>query len=166
MKGLKIHSILSSKPTLFLVISVLLLAAVVPANAANQSVSSYVVQDQPYTPYPVFLLTLGLGIIFLLLSLVLSGDQNNDAFAALAIIPLFVSSWMALQLDFTMGGIAGTVSDNVLRVDHLIYPQSILAYVLFALGCVAIFQLYRVLTANRTGSEYKDGWQEKEYHDY
>lgn len=147
---------------LILVITVLLSLSVIPADAANTTITNYVVQDQPYTPYPVFLLTLGLGVIFLILSLTLSGEQNNDAFAALAIIPLFVASWMALQLDIPMGGVTGTVTDSVLRVDHLIYPQSILAAVIFVMFCGSIYQLYRLMSANKLGSS-DDGWKEKDY---
>jgi hypothetical protein len=166
MRGENKEAQVSNRLRTLLLFSVLLLLAAVPADAANTSLDSYVVQSQPYTPYPVFVLTLGIGLMFLIMSLILSNDQNNDAFAALAIIPLFASSWMALQLDFPMSGVAGTVENSVFRTDHLIYPQSILAVVLFALGCIAVFQLYRLMTANKPGNMYDDNWQEKEYRDY
>jgi hypothetical protein len=87
--------------------------------------------------------------LFLILSLVLSGDQNNDAFAALAVIPLFAAAWMANQLAFSMGGAVGTVSDSVFRVNYQVYPATVLAVIIFLLGIVAIFQFYRLLTASR-----------------
>jgi hypothetical protein len=126
--------------------------------AANTTVESYIVHNEPYTPYPVFILTLGLGMMFLILSLILTGEQNNDAFAALAIIPLFAASWMALQLDFQQGGVAGTITDSVFRSDHHIYPSTILALVIFSLGVVSIFQLYRLITQNRIGENYDQGY--------
>jgi hypothetical protein len=117
--------------------------------AANTSLDSYIIHDQPYTPFPVVVLTLGLGLIFLGLSLILPLEKNADAFAALAILPLYAASWMALQLDFPIGGVAGTISDSVLRTDHHIYPSTLLAIVCFVLGCVAIYQLYRLMTENK-----------------
>lgn len=136
---------------LFLIVASLFVSS---AYAANETVESYIVHDQPYTPYPVFILTLGLGMMFLILSLILSSEQNNDAFAALAIIPLFASSWMALQLDFQQGGVAGTVADSVFRSDHMIYPSSVLAIVIFSLACVAVYQLYRLMTQNSVSDSY------------
>lgn len=144
---------------LFLVVASLIVSS---ACAANETVESYILHDQPYTPYPVFILTLGLGMMFLILSLILSGEQNNDAFAALSIIPLFASSWMALQLDFQQGGVAGTITDSVFRSDHMIYPSSVLAIVIFSLGCVAVYQLYRLMTQNRADDSYSQGYYSDE----
>jgi hypothetical protein len=65
---------------------------------------------------------------------------------------------MALQLDFQQGGVAGTVTDSVFRSDHHIYPATVLAIVIFSLGCVAVYQLYRLMTQNRAASYSNDGY--------
>jgi hypothetical protein len=136
---------------LLLIVATLIVSS---ASAANDTVQSYIINDQPYTPYPVFVITLALGLLFLILSLILSGDQNNDAFAALAIIPLFASSWMALQLDFTSGGVTGTATSTVMRSDHNIFPSAVLAIIIFSIGCVAVYQLYRLMTQNNSDDSY------------
>lgn len=146
---------------LFLIIASLLVGS---AYAANDTVSSYVINDQPYTPYPVFVVTLSLGLLFLILSLVLSGDQNNDAFAALSIIPLFAAAWMANQLAFSMGGAVGTVSDSVFRVNYQVYPATVLAVIIFLLGVVAIFQFYRLLTGEKVEG-YQETRPQQQYQD-
>lgn len=128
---------------LVLVVTTLLVSS---AYAANESVETYIIHDEPYTPYPVFVVVFAIGFICLILSLALSGDQNQDAFAALAIIPLFASAWMANQLDIQVAGVAGTITDNVMRVDHHIYPATIAAIIIGALGVISILQLIRLIT--------------------
>jgi hypothetical protein len=127
---------------LLLIVATLLVSS---AYAANESVDTYIIHDEPYTPYPIFVVVFAIGFVCLILSLALSGDQNQDAFAALAIIPLFVSAWMANQLDIQIAGVAGTVTDSVMRVDHHIYP-SVAPYIIGAFGVIAILQLIRLIT--------------------
>jgi hypothetical protein len=141
---------------LLLIVTTLLVSS---AYAANESIDTYIIHDEPYTPYPIFVVVFAIGFICLILSLALSGDQSQDAFAALAIIPLFVSAWMANQLDFPNMGVAGTVTDSVMRVDHHIYP-SVAPYIVGAFGVVAILQLIRLLT-NRNRVEEPIGGNQR-----
>lgn len=147
------------KKTIFLVTMAAILLFAVPVSAANTSVSTYEVHAEPYTPFPVFLVTFGVGFACLFMSLVLSADQNNDAFAALSIIPLFAAAWMANQLDFPVAGLLGSTESNLFVANHHIYPATILTVVIFTFAIIAVFQLYRLLTAPGNVEEPSHQWQ-------
>lgn len=154
------------KTTTFIVIMAAILLFAVPVSAANTSVSTYEVHNQPYTPFPVFLITFGIGFACLFLSLILSPEQNNDAFAALGAIPLFSAAWMANQLDFPMGGLIGSTTDNLFIANHHIYPATILTVVIFTFAIIDIFQLYRLLTAPGNVEEPEHRWQGADGNEY
>lgn len=134
-----------------------LLLAVSPAYAlTNASLDTFNVQDQPYTPFQVFLVMGTLGLIFFILSFLATKDQSNDAFAAMAIIPLFLSAWMAMQLDFPTRAYVLDGTTNVIWTQHNIAPSIFLAVVAFVLGVIAIAQLHRLLT---TDTVENTNWQ-------
>jgi hypothetical protein len=167
---MSIPPISASKFLLLLVISVSL---VIPAYAANDTLDLYTIVDQPYTPLPLLALVLAIGLLFLILSLTLSAEQNNDAFAVLAVIPLFMSAWMSLQIDIPKSGMIGDTTFTLIRTQHYIYPSMYLAVVCFILGIVAVLQVYRLMTTSKmqeptSGRENEDGeshYQEDDYHE-
>jgi len=123
---------------------------------SNASLDTYNVQDQPYTPFQVFLVMGTLGLVFFILSFLASKDQNSDAFAALAVIPLFLSAWMAMQLDFPTRAIVMDGTTSTIWTQHNIAPSIFLAITAFVLGVIAIAQLYRLLTTDTVENTH---WQ-------
>lgn len=138
------------------------LASLLVSNAyaldTNLSVNTYIIHSEPYTPYQIFIVTLALGLTFLILALLLSKEQNSDAFGALSIIPLFAAAWMALQIDIPVSGMISMANDtNMIRTEHHIYPATILAVIIFLLALIAIFQTYRLLTSDTSIAERTQG---------
>lgn len=155
--------------SLFLILASLLVGSAYAVDT-NLSVNTYTIHSEPYTPYQIFIVTLALGLTFLILSLLLTKDQNADAFAVLGIIPLFASSWMALQIDIPVSGMIALANDtNMIRTEHHIYPATVLAVIIFLLAFIAIFQTYRLLTTDTSIAEraqgrsaYTEGQEEEE----
>lgn len=133
---------------LFLIFASLLVNCAYAADE-NLSVNTYIVHSEPYTPYQIWIVTLALGLTFLILALLLSKEQNADAFSALSIIPLFAAAWMALQIDIPVSGMISLGNQtNMIRTEHHIYPATILALIIVLLAFIAIFQTYRLLTSD------------------
>ena len=152
-------SSLQNKFLLFLTLAIL----VVPAYGANTSLDTYNVIDQPYTNIQIFGVMFGLGLIFFIISMLATKEQNNDAFAALAIIPLFLSAWMAMQLDFPTRALITSATDSTIWTQHNIYPSIFLAIVSFVLGVLSILQLYRLLTTDTVEStNWKAKWGDQQ----
>lgn len=145
---------LQNKFLLFLAIVLL----VTPAYAANSSLDTINVVDQPYTNFQIFGVMFSLGLIFFIISMLASREQNADAFAAMAIIPLFISAWMAMQLDFPTRALITSATDSTIWTQHNIYPSIFLTIVSFVLGVLSILQLYRLLTTDTVEST---GWKAK-----
>lgn len=141
----------------FLLFLALVLLAT-PAYAANTSLDTVNVVDHPYTNFQIFGVTFGLGLVFFIISMLASREQNPDAFAALAIIPMFLSAWMAMQLDFPTRALITTATDSTIWTQHNIYPSIFLAIISFVLGVLSVLQLYRLLT---TDTVAETGWKPK-----
>jgi hypothetical protein len=146
--GLRSFNPIFTKLTLFLILSSLLVTFACADDPTNQSVNTYIIHSEPYTPYQIWIVTLALGLTFLILALLLSKEQNADAFSALSIIPLFAAAWMALQIDIPVSGMIPLTSGNMIRTEHHIYPATILALIIVLLAFIAIFQTYRLLTSD------------------
>jgi hypothetical protein len=147
-----------NKLPLIFAICICIIISVLPVCAANESVNTYTVHDEPYTPLPVFAITLALGFGLLILSFIFPPDDTAGAFAALATPILFAAAWMANQLDIASSGIIGDATDSISRTDHNIYPSVVLAAVIFMFAIVAILRLYVVITTarNETKPKYRN----------
>jgi hypothetical protein len=140
---------MKNRLSLIFAICICIILSVSPVCAANESVNTYTIHDEPYTPLPVFAITLALGFGLLILSFIFPPDDAAGAFAGLAIPLLFAAAWMANQLDIASSGIIGDAADSISRTDHNIYPAAVLAALIFMFGIVAILRLYTVITTVR-----------------
>jgi glucan phosphoethanolaminetransferase (alkaline phosphatase superfamily) len=147
--------IMENRLLLLFAICICIILSVSPVCAVNESVNTYTVHDEPYTPLPVFAITFAVGFGLLILSFLFPPDDAAGAFSGLAIPILFAAAWMANQLDIASSGIIGDATDSISRTDHNIYPAVVLAAVIFMLAVVAILRLYTVITTARNESKPK-----------
>ena len=109
------------------------------------------ISNNQYVPVPVYVLLVLLAFGFLIISNLLSREQNAALYAILSPVFFALSAWFSVQLNYITTGIEPIVNNNTITeinvvTANVVYHPEWLAYLMIVMFLIAVINAFYIFT--------------------
>lgn len=109
------------------------------------------ISNNQYIPFPIYILLVLLAFGFLIISNLVSRDQNAALYALLSPVFFGLSAWFSVQLNYITTGIEPIVfNDTITEINvvtaNVVYHPEWLAYLMIVMFLIALINVFYIFT--------------------